>query len=99
MGKFRTSIFSPEELQKLWKKINRLVVVIIICFILYFIAVLISSRTYSYGSQSYISIECQQEILSRLKSRKLPTKTTVEITQVKGNWKYRFELNGKWYDL
>jgi len=98
MGKFRTSIFSPEELQKLKGKINQLVVIIIICAFLYFLAILISSKTYG-NTQSYIPIQCQQEILSRLKSRNLSTKTTVEITQVKGKWKYRFELDGKWYDL
>ena len=98
MGKFRTSIFLPEELQKLWTKINQLVIVIIVCFFLYFLAVLISFTTYG-KSQPLIPIQCQQEILSRLKSRNLSTKTTVEITQVKGKWSYRFELDGKWYDL
>ena len=74
-------------------------VVILVVFFVYFIMVY-NSKPSSHISQPLIPIECQQEIINRLKSRKLPYNTTIEITQKNNQWKYRFQwTDGKWYDL
>ena len=73
-------------------------IVILVIFFVYFIMVYNSKPIHI--SQPLIPIECQQEIINRLKSRKLPYNTTIEITQKNNQWKYRFQwTDGKWYDL